>query len=337
MNRLIYSRLSIVCGMLMIFMSSCSENDPVAFSDLDELSSEARSFFGMRGGAAKTMEAGGNSMINQSFRSTMRSVGGEVGISPVVTGDSSIVSDPFPWESCATNTQIENADGSTTYTTDYGTGCLEGYGDYKYLMFGKYSYNWKYKETWQGSVMSSSYYSRSRTDGYGGEYYYEKDTVKWISNGRSTYSGESKYDTVKQTFSGTYAYSDTSDYTYDGLTYRYKSTGKSSYDDKKSVTNANVYEYMTEDEFYRSTVLSPLVTDYSCMVDMPMVKADVRMMWWPTYSKGRERIEYDRGGKSGSFEIDYGDGECDTIIFIYENGKVFRVDMSTDYNIFSKG
>lgn len=290
----------------------------------------------MRGGAAKSMEAGGNSMINQSFRTTLRGAGGDAGISLADKGDSSIVSDPYPWVSCATITQTENADGSTTYTTDYGDGCLEGLEPYQYLMFGMYTYNWKYNETKQGTIISNTYLSRTRTVGYGGEYYYDGDTSRWISNGRSTYSGASKYDTAKQTFSGSYAYSDTSDYTYDGIAYRYKSSGKTSYDDKKSVVSSNIYEYTTSGEFYRSTVLSPLVSDYSCNMDMPMVKADVRMMW-PSYSKGRERIEYDRDGKAGTFEIDYGDGECDSIIFIYENGKVFRIDLSKDYSLFNRG
>ena len=324
-------------GLLFILFASCMDSDPVAFSDLDELSSEARSFFGMRGESAKSMEAGGNRIINQSFKTTMRSLGGDMGGSIGLAGDSSITADPLPWESCATITQTENPDGSTTYTTDYGKGCLEGYGDYKYLMFGKYSYDWKYNETRQGTVVSYAYFSRSRTENYGGEYYYDGDTSKWISNGRSTYSGQSKYDTAKQIFSGSYSYSDTSQYTYDGITYNFKSSGKSFYDDKKSVTSANAYEYRSSLEFYRSTVLSPLVSDYSCTTYMPAVKADVRMMWWPSYVSGRERIEYERDGKAGKFEIDYGDGECDAIIFIYENGKVFRIDLNKDYEYFNKG
>jgi len=325
-------------GLSALFLISCTDNDPVAFSDLNEMSSEARSFFGMRGNSAKSMEATGNSMINQSYRTTMKSLDGGSGISiGGVSSDSSIISDPFPWVSCATTTQTENADGSITYTTDYGDGCLEGYGDYKYLMFGKFSYLWKYNESKQGTIVGYSYYSRSRTENYGGEYYYEGDTIKWLSNGRSTYSGDSKYDTVKQIFSGSYSYSDTSDYTYDGLTYRYKSSGKTSYDNKKTITSANSYEYRTQTEFYRSTVLSPLVSDYSCMTAMPYVRAESRMMWWPSYVSGREMVEYERDGKAGKFEIDYGDGECDFIIFIYENGKVFRIDMSKDYEIFTKG
>ena len=325
-------------GLSALFLISCTDSDPVAFSDLNEMSSEARSFFGMRGNSAKSMEATGNSMINQSYRTTMKSLDGGSGISiGGVSSDSSIISDPFPWVSCATTTQTENADGSITYTTDYGDGCLEGYGDYKYLMFGKFSYLWKYNESKQGAIVSYSYYSRSRTENYGGEYYYDGDTIKWLSNGRSTYSGDSKYDTAKQIFSGSYSYSDTSDYTYNGLTYRYKSSGKTSYDNKKTITSANSYEYRTQSEFYRSTVLSPLVSDYSCMTAMPYVRAESRMMWWPSYVSGREMVEYERDGKAGKFEIDYGDGECDFIIFIYENGKVFRIDMSKDYEIFTKG
>lgn len=332
------SFLNAFFGLSALFLTACTDNDPVAFSDLSEMSTEAKGFFGMRGNSAKSMEATGNSMINQSFNTTMKSLGGGTGVSTGgFASDSVIISDPLPWVSCAKTTQTENPDGSTTYTTDYGDGCLEGYGDWQYLMFGKFSYVWKYNETRQGTVVGYTYYSRSRTENYGGEYYYNGDTVKWLSNGRSTYSGTSKYDTAKQIFSGSYSYSDTSDYTYGGLKYFYKSSGKTTYDNKKTVTNANSYEYRTQNEFYRSTVLSPLVSDYSCMSIMPNVRAESRMMWWPSYVSGRERIEYERDGKSGQFEIDYGDGECDFIVFIYENGKVFRVDLSKDYEIFTKG
>ena len=321
-----------------LFLFSCQENEPVAFASLEEMSSEAKNFFGMRSSSAKSMEATGNSMVNRSFQTTMRgSLGSSNGFVTGESKDSTIVSDPFPWVSCAVTTQIENSDGSTTYTTDYGDGCYEGYGDYKYFMRGKYWYNWKYQESKQGAIHYYSYFSRSRTENYGGEYYFEGDTVKWISNGRSTYFGDSKYDTVKQTFSGYYAYSDTSEHVYDGMLYKYKSVGRTSYDDKKSVTNPNVYEYTTGKEFYRSTVLSPLVSDYTCAQVYPMIADDSRRMWYPSYVSGRERIEYERDGQAGKFEIDYGDGECDFIVFIYENGKVFRVDMSKDYAIFTKG
>ena len=312
--------------------------EPVALAPLEELSEQARSFFGVRNGYSRSTQAAGNSMVNQSYRTNMKSLEAS-GISTPVTiqGDSSITIDPMPWVSCAVNTQVENDDGSTTYIVDYGDGCLEGYGDYKYLMFGKYAYTWKQNESRKGSVITYDYYSRYRSDGHGGEYYYEKDTMRWVSNGRSVYQGQSTYDTLKQTFTGNYSWSDSSEYQYDGTIYRSRSMGKSSYDEKRSVMNYNTYEYRTGSEFYRSSVLRPLVSNNDCMSRMAMVKTDSRMMWWPSWVSGRERIEYERDGKSGMFEIEYGDGECDFIIHIYENGKVFKVDMGADYGWFTKG
>lgn len=318
-----------------VIYGSCVQEEPAAVAPLEELSEEARGFFGVRNGYSKTTQSAGNSMVNQSFRTNMKTLSASgIATTGEVKGDSTIVGDPMPWVSCAVNTQSENPDGSTTYTVDYGDGCLEGYGDYQYLMFGKYTYTWKSEETRTGSMIAYDYFSRYHTDGYGGEYYYEKDTMKWLSNGRSVYQGQSMYDTLKQTFSSTYSYSDSSNYTYDGVTYRSRSMGKSSYDEKKSVVNYSMNEYRNGTEFYRSTVLRPLVAYNDCISTRTMAAADSRMMWWPSWVSGRERIEYVRDGKSGMFEIDYGDGECDTIIHIYENGKVFKVDMGVDYGLF---
>ena len=329
--------LKFICPVLLgLALGSCSDSDNIPIGNLEDLSEEAKGFFSLRNNASKSMDVGGSSAINKSFQSTIQSMGGSGALIFEKTGDSTLVSDPIGWTTCAAITQTENPDGSVTYITDYGNGCTEGYGEYAYLMFGKYSYTWKYTESKSGSQIKTTYFSRNRTDGYGGEYYYEGVTNRWKSNGRSTYSGESIYDTAKQTFLGKYTYSDTSDYTYNGVTYLYKSMGTSSYDEKKSVTNTNIYEYKTSKEFYRSTVLKPLVSDYNCFADASVIKAE-SIMWWPSYVSGREKIEYERDGKSGQFEIDYGSGECDSIVLIYENGKVFKLDLSKDYELFNKG
>ena len=75
-------------------------------------------------------------------------------------------------------------------------------------------------------------------------------------------------------------------------------------------------------------MLKSLVMDYTCfsmMNDMMMAP------FWSTYVSGRERIQYKQDGNSGEFEIDYGDGTCDNIIVIYENGKIFKIDLMADY------
>jgi len=326
---------AITALLFSTLLVSCSDADSVPFGNPEDLSEEAKSFFSMRNGAAKSMGAAGTSAINKSFQSTIESIGGSGVLTFGKLEDSTLVSSPIPWSTCAKITQSDNPDGSTTYSTDYGTGCKEGYGDYTYLMCGKFVYTWKYTESRSGSEIKTSYFSKNRSDGYGGEYYYEGDTIRWKTNGRSTYNGESKYDTARQTFSGKYAYSDTSDYTYNGIEYRYKSIGTSSYDEKKSITLTNIYEYQTLKEFYKSTVVKPLVSDYSCYGPVTIAKAEASM--WPNYVSGKEIIEYDKNGKSGKFEIDYGNGECDAIVIIYENGSAYKIDLSKDYTLFTRG
>ncbi|MFM9074057.1 MAG: hypothetical protein ACKORJ_00535, partial [Bacteroidota bacterium] len=53
---------------LMFFSISCVNEDPVAFAPLDELSKEARGFFGVQNGYSKATLSAGNSMVNQSYR-----------------------------------------------------------------------------------------------------------------------------------------------------------------------------------------------------------------------------------------------------------------------------
>ena len=55
------------------------------------------------------------------------------------------------------------------------------------------------------------------------------------------------------------------------------------------------------------------------------------MMFWSTYVSGHEVIHYRQDGVEGTFEIDYGNGECDNRITILENGKIIFVDLGRDW------
>ena len=321
--------------LLLITVISCQEPDQ-NFASLEELSDEARNFLAVQSSSKSAISAmgrtggGPNQMINRSYGALMDGSTGLQG--GVLEGsDSTLIDDPsWGWTSCATVTNTQNPDGSYTYVTDYGDGCFEGWGDYKYFMHGKYSSTNKYTESRNGSVMKFDYFSRNRFDNYGGTYYWQNDTSSWLSNGRSTYTGFSSYDTLRQTFTGNYSWTDTSDYSYGKETYASRSMGNSRYSEKESVILSSIYEYSYGQETYRTTVLEPLVMDYSC--NNSMVSDDYLMSRvYMTYVSGRERIDYVRDGVSGMFEIDYGNGECDNIIYIYENGKVFKVDRNLDF------
>jgi hypothetical protein len=110
--------------------------------------------------------------------------------------------------------------------------------------------------------------------------------------------------------------------------YEYKSTGNSSYDEKGWLVPQNDYEYKEGDDFYSSKVTKALFSDYTCNSEQSSLIA-TDYIWVPV--SGREKINYKREGKEGSFEIDYGNGECDNIIYIIENGKRIKVDLGSGW------
>lgn len=321
------SHFRFLSAVLLLFAFSCKENDQVP-SPLSELSNEAKAFLGLQSGANKFLFTSGNAMINKSFQGAYNSYASGSGVAGVSVDPDSTVVGPYPWQTCADITEINNPDGSITVITDYGDGCDEGSEEYHYFMHGKYTYTYKYEQSQSGAVFTYVYLNRNVAENYGGKYYYNNDSSEWLTNSHSTYSGESRYDTAKQTFSGFYSYSDTSEYEYDHVTYTSQSVGKATYTEKKSVFEINNYQYAYGNDYYKSTMLKPLVMDYTCS---SMMNDMIMAPFWFTYVSGRERIQYKQDGKSGEFEIDYGDGACDNIILIYENGKIFKIDLMADY------
>lgn len=317
-------------------MTSC--NDDVESVKVDELSNYAKNYVSMRLGGAQSRNSMASTMApgnpaNESFQRLYNNFNGLSGgriagdsTDGGSTGDSTIID--YPWISCAVITEEKNDDGSLTTTYDYGDGCMEGNEWYKYKMFGKYINTYRYQQSQEGTRFFDDYYYKSTYENYGGEYYYDTTTYKWIMDGGSTYSGSSEYDTAKQTYKGGYEYDDETTYQWDTITYIYKGSGKTSYNDKKSVIERNNYQYTSGDNYYKTTVLKPLVSNYDCN---PFQEDGLMMRcYFITYVSGRERIQYKQGEESGSFEVDYGDGECDRIITIYEGGKSAEIDLGKD-------
>lgn len=305
---------------VLVGLISCIQDN-----ETEKLSDAAKQYLSMRVGTNSAMSRDMTGAINRSFGGLYNSfalpngkVGGD---STELPSDSTIIEDP--WKSCAIITDQLNDDGSRTYTYDYGDGCEEGYGDYKYFMHGKMSYTYLNQYTQVGSVYHDTYYYSSNYDNYGGNY---AGQWQWLLNGGGTSQGESQYDTATQQFSGSYSYSDETTYQYDTVTYFYKGHGNTMYDQNKYVVKSSEYEYSDgADSYYKVKVLKPLMMDYSCYSNQTLRAS---FCWFFTYVSGRERIQYKNELGEGSFEIDYGDGECDNIIMVYENGKVSIVDLS---------
>ena len=315
-------------GLLMILLAiwiAC--NKETASPTANDLSPFAKKFLSLNSGTMNASAQSKNAAINQSYSGAVNSyqaLSGNVSSG----GDSSIVG--APWQSCATITEFDNSDGSHTIIYDYGLGCSDGYGDYKNFVKGKTIQTSKYTYQTSGSMVTTSYLYRYKYENYGGRYYFNNDSSEWSQNGGSSYTGESFYDTLNQQFSGGYDFSDTTDYSYGKDSYSYKSLGKSHYDQAKSVSEKNDYEYTSGDNYYKSVVTIPLVSDYTCY---SKIGPRIELVFWLTYVSGHEVIHYRQDGQEGSFEIDYGNGECDNRITIVENGKVIPIDLGKDWAV----
>jgi hypothetical protein len=311
-----------ICVVAMVGIVSCSDETPKT-----ELSAGAKQYLAMRMGSNNAMTQNMSGPINQSFQGLFSRSGGFNG---KISGDSSEIPPDTtvmenPWQSCAIITETDNEDGSHTSIYDYGDGCEEGWEGYMSFMHGKMTSTYRELFSQTGSVIRNSYYYSSAYDNYGGNY---NGQWSWLMNGGGVYEGESEYDTASQKFSGAYSYLDETTYQYDSVTYFYKSNGSTRYTETKYVVESNENEYTFGGDYYKSKVLKPLVSDFSCYQQN---SSDASFCFFWIYVSGRERIEYKNGDEEGVFEIDYGNGACDNIVTIYEDGTATVIDLSKSW------
>ena len=240
---------------------------------------------------------------------------------------------------CRIDTLLHNPDGSSVQIVDYGDSCVHNYGDTRVVYFGKSTSTYKYSNKTDGSTYVTDYSGNSRFKNFGGRYVSKDLTYTWVSNGNYSYSGASRYDTTQQTYSGSSSSADSSLFKYNAESYLHLQNAMSTFDSKKSVTQFNDNQYVYGDNMYHSVVTVPVVTDYACS-PYPNVSTGVSSGGGTTAIasagvvipvSGHEVVNYEQGGKTGQFEIDYGNGECDTLVTIIEDGKSFTVDLSKLY------
>jgi hypothetical protein len=309
---------------------SC-DNEPSNKAKFADLSPQAQNYFKMNRSNMTADNSTGFSPVspmNMSFQKLFNAVGSSGRMADDSSGtepsDTTIYNDP--WISCGQVTTLNNEDGSTTTTYDYGDGCMEGNDLYKVFSFGKYSLTYLNNISQTNTVYNDAYRYKSVYDHFGQRYTYgeNEDTTTWITNGNSDYEGASVYDASNNTFSGNYTGNYKLDYNWNGQIYMYEGNSKYTYSETVFTVEKNSYSYSYNTDNYKSDVLEPLVYKYNCgQSEHPIV----------TYVTGREFIRYKQDDKEGSFEIYYGDGECDNIVVIIENGKRVEVDMSDIYPI----
>jgi hypothetical protein len=323
--------LKIVLGVVVatLVATSCDPSDDVTPSE--ELSPFALNYLNMKMGSMSANSMASPTSFTTAANESFNRLSQRAGLSGGrMRGDSTDTGEdttyyPQPWVSCANITTVTNDDNSVTTSYDYGDGCLEGNEYFSYLMFGKYTYTYLYENEKVGSLYRDRYYGNYRSENYGGEYYWEGDTSRWETNGESTYSGVSQYDTATQKYKGSYEYNGHDTYTYNGVTYSYSGVGKYSYDQNGSIAEKNDYTFSSPDYTYNTRVLEPLVTRYDCYSSYG--ELDLISCFMPIYVSGREEVTYRDGDKEGSFIIDYGDGKCDDSVIIIENGNAVHVNL----------
>lgn len=331
-----YFPLFILAAALAV---GCSSDEPDTPKELSpEVSEYLKTRFGNSRMASLDAEANPAQMSFQGMMTNFGIAGGRLGQDSTYE-DSIKVDDPYEdpwiWTSCAAITRTENADGSITEVYDYGDGCMEGYEDYQYLMKGKYTQTYKSNYLQEENAYSDDYAYSVVYDNYGGTYYgeyYENGESSWLMDGYSNYAGSSSYNSETETFMGSYTYQSETTYSWDKYTYYYKSDGTGTYNNTGSTSDGS-YEYRSEQEgsFYAVDILKPLVFDYTCYQYSEENRAKLVVVPYFTYVSGIESVQFEEAGNSGAFVIDYGDGECDNIVTITENGVSVTVDLSEIY------
>jgi hypothetical protein len=322
--------LALIITVLVVLSCDNESNDTATVNDLSDY---AKNYFKMRNSngvaqdgfnSSTRMSGPANMSFQGLYNNALSASAGRIAgnSSETPSSDTTIYNDP--WTSCAQVTTTNNNDGSITTVYDYGDGCEEGWNNYKYWTKGKYAFTYRNIYSNTRSVFKDSYYYQSSSDNYGGKYYYDSST--WSSNGSSIYEGESEYDTTLHTYKGNYSSNYDYVYTWNTQIYVYKGISKSSYTDKTYIIEQNSAEYNTGSDYYKTAVLAPLVMRYDCQNGMNKV-GEVFDYIARTYVSGREFIRYKQDDQEGSFEIDYGNGECDNVITIIEKGKRVEVDL----------
>lgn len=240
------------------------------------------------------------------------------------------------WTTCATEEFIENADGSFTWILDYGE---EGCEENGYFMKGKIV------ETFRedGNTFEST------TE------YFNFGDDEYSTNGTSTYSGTftepaDSLETLIAEYSSTYSFTENLTIAYEDETFSVESEGTETENQFGSSQDSGFTKCTSSNgDFFHSEIIEPLYYSYACEygeIEGGENNADslaTEEIYEPgemdfvfVYVSGIENIMYQEMSDigetiSGDFTIDYGNGECDNIVIITENGVSETVDLGQEW------
>ena len=243
--------------------------------------------------------------------------------SAVAPGDSVSVDTVNYWApvTCAKVTDTANADGTHTTVYDYGLGCDDGGS----LIKGKITYVWKADNiSYYSSVAYDHYYSYGMEMNGNSNYSFTSDGHSgYIMPGAHAVSDSMMSKLPVFNWSGTSNGQDDITMTFDnGDITIYKSRYKNVWDSISYNVVEGDYYYSDKSSSYEYhyVVSKPLVTDYACTSS-----------WVPV--SGTESITTTQDGITGEYTLDYGDGTCDNLALLTENGKTSQVDFGEIYRI----
>jgi hypothetical protein len=314
-----------------IAIASCESDDQVAQPTQNgELSASAKEFLAMKLGMAPltSMSAGSGlgGPVSESFKqlTNARSAAGRMRADTV--GGDTTHQDSTEYVSCAEITTKYNKDGSVTTIIDYGDGCEEGYPPYLQFFFGRHeatSYN---SFTSDGAAFKNTYFYKNKFVNFGGRYLNNGEEMEWFTDGTASDQGSLEVDSSNNVFNGYFEHQANLTNVWADQSFQHKGSSFTSYTFTQSVVERSDFTFKANDDYYYHVkALKPLITKFNCQqspdsLGMPSVSG--------TYVSGIESVHYKINGEEGSFQIDYGDGECDSIITIIEKGKRTVVDLS---------
>jgi hypothetical protein len=235
------------------------------------------------------------------------------------------------WTTCATETFTENADGSFTWVIDYGVdGCEEN----GYFMKGKMveiytEVGITFTSTVEYVDFGDNYYLMNGTSSYSGIW----EETKIESNDPEMDSMLFDYD-----FSGSFAYIENltvmiKDTLEDGAlseeTIAIEAQGSETYNKDGSTANEGFSKYtLSNGDFYNTTIDTPLFYSFACEY------SETKDKYVFIEVSGVESTSWKQGTELGEFSVNYGDGTCDNIITITENGESYDVDLSEEWETY---
>jgi hypothetical protein len=320
--------------VLLVVIISCSKNK----NESQPLSSGAEKFLEMktRMNAVNAGSGQMNDFLSVIGRSQLKE--GDLSIAGTNVDSAyvdSISVDPGGYWgnfTCATVTETDNPDGTHTTVYDYGSGCDE----YGAMFRGKITYIWSNSgNDYYSKVIYDKYYCYGVLMNGISEYSFTSDGNSWYSAGgiATGASGDSVTNGMPVVFnwSGTSTAHDNITMVYDDSSrYSYSSDYSNKWDSLAYTVLQGSYDCKSESKDnnteYTYSVTSPLVTSYKCTES-----------WVPV--SGVETITDTQNGVTNTYSVDYGNGECDNLAVLTENGKTSVVDFSKIYyqNVDSSG